>query len=488
MAQTKIVVTIGPATCDRESLLALHEAGMSVARLNGSHADLEWHSAAIQLIRSLLPNLPILLDIPGRKIRTVLLAHEPHFVAGDRIILTTDISFDGHTKVPVNYLSLHADVKPGDLIVADDGTLGFSVEAIEGPDIICRATRCGTLRSRKGINVPFVKLNTSLITERDRQMVAFARECNVDFIGVSFVESAAHVHAIRELVGGKTPQILAKIENQGGMDHLDEVVEAADAIMIDRGDLSVETRLETLVIYQKRIINVARSKGKPVVVATEMLNSMIENDFPTKAEVADITNAVLDGCSATMLSGETAIGSFPVTAVKIMRQIADAAVAHLDNGSDSAGRSDNSTPTHAIEDAIAMILRSVPITKVVAITRGGYAARMLSARSVAQPIFAISDDAAMARSFNIYSGVEGIFFDVPFPSGSADHIKGCIRRLYELGKLEQNDLILVTGVVYPRTGTRMNLIQIHRVSDLMEEFDWKSAASNHAPRMATAKI
>ena len=125
-----------------------------------------------------------------------------------------------------------------------------------------------------------------------------------------------------------------------------------------------------------------------------------------------------------------------------------------------------------------MILRSVPITKVVAITRGGYAARMLSARSVAQPIFAISDDAAMARSFNIYSGVEGIFFDVPFPSGSADHIKGCIRRLYELGKLEQNDLILVTGVVYPRTGTRMNLIQIHRVSDLMEEFDWKSAASN----------
>jgi pyruvate kinase len=486
MAQTKIVVTIGPATCDRESLLALYEAGMSVARLNGSHADLDWHSAAIQLIRSLLPNLPILLDIPGRKIRTVLLAHEPHFAAGDRIVLTTDMSFDGHTKVPVNYLSLHADVKPGDLIVADDGTLGFSVEAIEGPDIICRATRRGTLRSRKGINVPFVKLNTSLITERDGQMVAFAREHKVDFIGVSFVESAAHVNAIRGLVGGKTPQILAKIENQGGMDHLDEVVEAADAIMIDRGDLSVETRLETLVIYQKRIIDIARSKGKPVIVATEMLNSMIENEFPTKAEVADITNAVLDGCSATMLSGETAIGCFPMTAVKTMRQIADAAVAHLDKGSRSHGSSSNSTPTHAIEDAIAMILRSVPITKVVAITRGGYAARMLSARCVAQPIFAISDDAAMARSFNIYSGVEGVFFDVPFPSGSADHIKACIRRLYDLGKLEHNDLILVTGVVYPRTGTRMNLIQIHRMSDLIEEFAWTPAESHHLPRMAAA--
>ncbi len=488
MPQTKIVVTIGPVTCNRESLFALDEAGMSVARLNGSHADLEWHSAAIQLIRSLLPNLPILLDIPGRKIRTVLLAHEPNFAAGDRIVLTTDLSFDGHTKVPVNYLSLHADVKPGDIIVADDGTLGFSVEAVEGSDIICRATRRGTLRSRKGINVPFVKLNTSLIGERDRQMIALACARRVDFIGVSFVESAAHVHAVRELVGGKTPQILAKIENQGGMDHLDEVVDAADAIMIDRGDLSVETKLETLVIYQKRIIDIARSKGKPVIVATEMLNSMIENDFPTKAEVADITNAVLDGCSATMLSGETAIGRFPVAAVKTMRRIADAAFAHLDRRSSSRESSGNSTPTQAIEDAIAMILRSVPVTKVVAITRGGYAARMLSARSVAQRIFAISDDAAMARSFNIYSGVEGIYFDVPFPSGSADHIKACIRRLYDLGKLQQGDLILVTGVVYPRSGTRMNLIQIHRVSDLIEEFAWTSAGSNDASCTATARV
>jgi pyruvate kinase len=488
MAQTKIVVTIGPATCNRESLLALDEAGMSVARLNGSHADLRWHGAAIQLIRSLLPDLPILLDIPGRKIRTVLLAHEPNFAAGDRIVLTTDISFDGHTKVPVNYLSLHADVKPGDIIIADDGTLGFSVEAVEGSDIICRATRCGTLRSRKGINVPFVKLNTSLIGERDRQMVAFACELKVDFIGVSFVESAEHVRAIRELVGGKTPQILAKIENQGGMDHLDEVVDAADAIMIDRGDLSVETKLETLVIYQKRIIDVARSKGKPVIVATEMLNSMIENDFPTKAEVADITNAVLDGCSATMLSGETAIGRFPVCAVETMRRVADAAFAHLGKGSRSRESSGNSTPTQAIEDAIAMILRSVPVTKVVAITRGGYAARMLSARSVVQPIFAISDNAAMARSFNIYSGVEGIYFDIPFPSGSADHIKACIRKLYKLGKLVQNDLILVTGVVYPQSGTRMNLIQIHKVSDLIEEFAWASAASDDAPSIEAARL
>jgi pyruvate kinase len=223
-----------------------------------------------------------------------------------------------------------------------------------------------------------------------------------------------------------------------------------------------------------------------VIVATEMLNSMIENEFPTKAEVADITNAVLDGCSATMLSGETAIGCFPMTAVRTMRQIADAAVAHLDKSFQARSTFGESTPTHAIEDAIAMILRSVSITKVVAITRRGYAARMLSARCVAQPIFAISDDEAMARSFNTYSGVEGVFFDVPFPRGSADHIKACIRRLYDLGKLDNSDLILVTGVVYPRTGTRMNLIQIHRMFDLIEEFDWTPADTTMS-RIAAAR-
>jgi pyruvate kinase len=186
-----------------------------------------------------------------------------------------------------------------------------------------------------------------------------------------------------------------------------------------------------------------------------------------------------------MLSGETAIGRFPVIAVQTMRRIADAAFAHLGTRHRSYESSDNSTPSQAIGDAIAMILRSVPVTKVVAITRGGYAARMLSARSVAQPIFAISDDAAMARLFNLYSSVEGIHFNAPFPSGSADHIKACIRMLYSLAKLDQSDLILVTGVVYPRSGTRMNLIQIHKVSDLIEEFAWASTASSSKDTLRT---
>jgi pyruvate kinase len=472
MAYTKIVATIGPATCDRDSLVALAHAGMSVARLNGSHNDLEWHRNAVRLIRSVLPDVPILFDIPGRKIRTMALAHEPRFTVGDGVVLTTDTSYDGHEKVPVSYDGLHADVRPGDVILADDGRLSFSVQQVCGADIVCRAQRPGTLGSRKGLNLPAVKLNRALVTARDREMVEFCRNLAVDFIGVSFVESAEHVALVREIVGGRTPQVLAKIENQSGMDNLEEIIEAADAIMIDRGDLCAETNLESLVIYQKSIIDRARFHAKPVIVATEMLHSMIENEFPTKAEIADITNAVLDGCSATMLSGETAIGLYPAAAVRTMRSIADAAFPFVGNAARMNGSLQVAAPRHAIEDAIASILRRLEITKVVAITRRGYAARVLAARGVRQPILAVSDDEAMARSFNLYAGVEGVYFRTPFPRTSADHIKACIRALYETARLNRYDLILVTGVVYPRSGTRMNLIQIHEMQDLINEFGW----------------
>jgi pyruvate kinase len=303
-------------------------------------------------------------------------------------------------------------------------------------------------------------------------MIAFARETGVDFVGISFVESAAHVEAIRGLVGGMTPQILAKVENRGGLEHLDEVVGAADAIMIDRGDLSVETTMELVAVHQKTIVRSARAAGKPVVVATEMLHSMIENDFPTKAEVSDITNAVIDGCSATMLSGETAVGRFPIEAVRTMRRVADGASEHALAVRAAEHATGTLTAPRAMAQAIAMLLEQLPVTKVVAITRSGYAARVLSSLSVSQPILAVSDQSAMARSFNLIAGVEGVHFDAPFPQGSADHVKACVKQLYQLGKLEAADEILVTGVIYPSTGTRMNLLQIHRVSDLIEVLGW----------------
>jgi len=472
MSSTKIVATIGPATATSAGISGLVEAGMNIARLNGSHADLNWHANTIALIRATVTNVPILLDIPGKKIRTAQLAHEPKFKTGDEIILTTDMDHDGSKKIPINHPNLHKSLTEGATIFADDGTLRFTVLGIVGADIFCRAENDGQLRSSKGINVPFIKLADELVTDRDRAMVAFARANGVDYIGISFVESARHVKAIRNLTGGDWPRIVAKIENQGGLDNMDEVLEATDAAMIDRGDLSVETNLENLSIFQKKIMNRARHYGCPVIVATEILHTMIENPFPTKAEVSDISNAVLDGCAATMLSGETAVGAHPFEAVQVMRNVVTAAEQYeqkvLDDDSDNSPLNGN----HAMEDAAALICRSLPVTKIVAVTLTGYAARMLAARRPRQPIIAVSCDQMAVRSFNLLQGTEGFYVDVPFSTTSTDHIALCLEACWRAGKIDDDDLILVAAVGYPRPGNTMNLLQTHYVSDLIFSMGW----------------
>jgi len=471
MKRTKIVCTIGPRTESEEAIRALVDAGMDVARLNGSHNTLEWHARTIARIRRVAPRAPILLDIPGRKIRTTQLSHEPEFSVGQIIVLTTDTSHDGRLKVPVSYAGLHDDLCPDNIILADDGSLRFVVVKVEDRDIHCRAETAGTLRSCKGINVPFVKLRTAMVSERDRAMMRFARDNGVDFIGISFVESAEHVNAIRQLAGGDHPRIVSKIENRDGLDNMEEIIAVTDAVMIDRGDLSVETNLENLSLFQKRIVAAAQRAAKPVIVATEMLHSMINNPAPTKAEVSDVSNAVLDGCSATMLSGETAIGNFPFAAVKTMGEVASAAAAYLYG--DSQDSEKQAAIPQAVGEAIALICRSLPITKIVAVTRSGYAAREIAARRPRQPILAVSDDAYAARSFNLLAGVEGIHVDIPFSRTSTDHIVACLRLLWQESRLLDSDMVLVTAVGYPRSGNRMNLLQTHVIGDIVETLGWR---------------
>lgn len=469
MSNRKIVATIGPATDSVESITRLRAAGMSVARLNGSHADLDWHARAIRRIREAAPDVPILMDIPGRKVRTIQLAHEPTFALGEVLILTTDLAHDGREKVPVNYSALHEDLLPGHIILADDGQLRFTVVAIHGRDIHCRAEAAGTLRSAKGINVPMVTLRTALVTDRDRRMIAFLREHNVDLVGISFVESAAHVRAIRDVIGSSRPAIVAKIENQGGLANVDEIVASADAIMIDRGDLSVETSLETVALNQKRILVAAQRAACPVIVATEMLHSMISSPNPTKAEISDITNAVLDGASAVMLSGETAVGAFPFDAVATMRRIIDHAAAFVVNQS---GPGESPGIPEAVSGAIGLLCARAPITKIVAVTLSGFAARMIAAQMPRQPILAVSNDADKARGFNLLPGVTGVAVDVPFFRHSTDHIPKCLEALWRRGELIDDDLVLVVAVAYPKSGNRMNTLALHRISDLAEALTW----------------
>ena len=469
MSRVKIVATIGPVSANEVVIAALVAAGMDVARLNGSHADLAWHANTIQLLRGVAPDLPILLDIPGRKIRTRALAHEPSFAAGDTVILTTDPSADGRERVPVNRDDLHGSVKAGGVIFADDGTLRFTILEIIGRDIVCRAENAGTLRSAKGINVPGAAFDSQGLTARDTSMLDFAKSHRVDFVGISFVESAAHVDEVRQWLGTDGPRVLSKVENLGAMTNLAEVIGASDAVMIDRGDLSVETDLEGVALRQKEILRAAQLAGAPVIVATEMLHSMIDHAVPTKAEVSDITNAVLDGASALMLSGETAIGQYAVEAVALMRRVADRAAASVQDSLDADGAS---VPM-AVGEAIAMMCRRLPITKIVAITISGYAARMVAAGRPRQPILAVSNDPERVRSLNLLYGTEAIFLPVAFSRTSTDHVAECLKSLWLSGRLVDDDLVLVTSVGYPKSGTRMNLIQTHAIADLRESLGWQ---------------
>ena len=471
MQRTKIVATIGPSTANSKKLKMMYKAGMSVARLNGSHNTLEWHSDTIKLIRKTLPDFPILIDIPGKKIRTSNLKYEPKFSISDEIILTTSKGYDGKNKVSITSNLLHKYLSKGDDVLADDGTLKFIVSKVLGRDIYLKAKTKGVLKSSKGINVPHINIGGSLITKRDKDMIEFAKTNDVDFIGISFVESSIHVKKIRKLIGNHSPYIVAKVENQKGLDNLENIVLAADAIMIDRGDLSTETNIENLAINQKHIIKKANASSTPVIVATEMLDNMISNPFPTKAEVLDISNSILDGASATMLSGETAVGNYPVEAIQVMSNISESMVLKKNS---KYKRFNKETSSLAMGEAINSLCSLLPINKVIAVTMSGYAARIASSQMLSQPIIAVSNDKKVSRSLNLLSGTKGVFCNTRFYKDSLDHIPKCLFHLWKNKEIVNNDLILVTALGYPGSGNRMNLIQTHAVDNLRKLFNWKS--------------
>lgn len=474
MRKIKIVCTIGPKSASVVGIKGLIGAGMNVARLNGSHNTLAWHAETVALIRSVDPNLPILFDIPGSKIRTALLDHEPEFAIGDSIVFTVDEGRSGPDRVLVGNSRFHEMVSAGDSILADDGRLRFTVLSVEGPDVVCRADIAGKLRSRKGLNIPSKILPWNPLRDVDRQMVAFARDNDIDFVGISFVESAEHVEAIRELARDRRPRIVAKIETEKGYENRSEVLNAADAVMIDRGDLAVETSLDTVAIYQKEILDTARKYGKAVIVATEMLHSMIEEPTPTKAEVSDISNAVLDGASAVMLSGETAVGPFGIEAVDVMHRVITSVEQYRDGGASRNPALSKNELAAATGTAIAQLCDVLPISKIVAITVSGFAARMIASSNVRQPIIAVSNQETSARSFNLLAGTEGVFVDVPFSRTGTEHIPLCLEALWRMRMLDETDVVLVTGLTYPHSGSRMNMISIHSIKDLSETLGWES--------------
>lgn len=458
MRLVKIVATVGPRTNSKAGIGNLVDAGVNVFRLNGSHSDLEWHKNAVEVIRSVTLESPILLDIPGSKIRTRDLGGGTRLSVGQSVVFgLREPRFEWVT--PTTMSAIPTDIEKGHTIYADDGTLEFRVTDVSSEEITCESLTEGLLKTAKGINFPNSKISDGELSRRDKVLLSFAASNQIDFVGISFVHSASQIARVRELLGEASTSVLAKIEDKTGFDNREEVISAADAIMIDRGDLAAETGKFEVAVRQSVIVRECVRLSKPVIVATEMLHSMLTLPYPTKSEISDITNAVLQGASATMLSGETAVGDFPFEAVTTMSETILATERSLAPLKESVKAFPN-----AILDAAATLIAASGVEKCLVFTRTGYAARKMSSSLPGVEILAISDEKNAARALNLLRGVRGIVSSQPFRRDSADFINVEVHRLLKEGILTEGERLLVTGLIFPKSGDRQNFLFLTEAS------------------------
>ncbi len=417
MKKTKIICTMGPNTNDREVMKALVLNGMDIARFNFSHGDYEEQKSRLDLLKSVREELglPIaaLLDTKGPEIRTGLLKDEKKVTLkeGQTYTLTTREIVGDETIGHINYSGLNEDVAAGNRILIDDGLIELEVREVRGTDIICKVINGGELGMRKGVNVPNVKIKLPALTEKDKADIRFGIEQGYDFIAASFVRTADAIREIREILdeAGSSMQIIAKIENAEGIENLDSIIDASDGIMVARGDMGVEIPPEQGPHIQKTIIRKCNIACKPVITATQMLDSMIRNPRPTRAEVTDVANAVYDGTDAVMLSGETAMGKYPVEALKMMAQICEASEKFLDYG---AYRQRKVSAENARNISNAVCYSSVSTAHdldakaIVAPSISGFTTRLLSKWRPGVQIIGLSPSASAVRQMQIYWGVK----------------------------------------------------------------------------------
>ncbi|OXM15292.1 pyruvate kinase [Paenibacillus herberti] len=475
MRKTKIVCTIGPSSESLENTKKLILAGMNVARLNFSHGDFEEHGNRIKNIRQACGELgktvAILLDTKGPEIRLGKLKEEPiELQQDDYITLTTEEILGDRHRLPVTYKNLPADLKVGSTVLIDDGLIGLTVVDIQGTEINCKIVNSGPIKSKKGVNVPGVDISLPGITEKDANDIVFGIEQGVDFIAASFVRKASDVLEIRELLEQHNAghiQIISKIENQQGVDNLDAILEVSDGLMVARGDLGVEIPAEEVPLVQKNMIQKANLAGKPVITATQMLDSMQRNPRPTRAEASDVANAIFDGTDAIMLSGETAAGKYPMESVLTMSRIAERAESALDYREilTKQASAQQTTVTEAISQAVANSALDLKAKAIVTSTESGFTARMVSKYRPKAPIIAVTTDERIMRRLNLTWGViptKGV------PADTTDEMFNfAVEGALSTGLVGLGDTIVITaGVPVGRAGTT-NLIKVHHIGELV---------------------
>lgn len=477
MRKTKIVCTIGPASESIEKLTQLIEAGMNVARLNFSHGDYEEHGQRIKNIREAArrtgKNVAILLDTKGPEIRTHNMVNGAiELVAGSKSIISMKEVEGTPEKFSVTYEGLIHDVQVGSKILLDDGLIGLEVTKIDkgNGEIHVNVLNSGTLKNKKGVNVPGVSVNLPGITEKDANDIRFGIEQKVDFIAASFVRRRSDVLEIKQLLEEHDAtyiQIIPKIENQEGVNNIDDILEVADGLMVARGDLGVEIPAEEVPLVQKNLIKKCNAYGKPVITATQMLDSMQRNPRPTRAEASDVANAIFDGTDAIMLSGETAAGLYPVEAVQTMHNIASRAESVLDHKKILSAQAKDSalTTTDAIGQSVAHTALNLNCNAIITATESGYTARMISKYRPKAPIVAVTANEHVVRRLAL---VWGVYPQLGQKSETTDDmLDNAVTESLKSGFVSHGDLVVITaGVPVGQPGTT-NLMKIHLVGDIV---------------------
>lgn len=469
MLKTKIVATIGPASDNRDTLAQMIKAGVRVIRFNFSHGNHEEHRTRLVTARAVADelgqNVAFMLDTKGPEIRTGQLAAPLSVESGDELILTIDEVIGKDKLVPINYRGFLRNIEVGDKILIDDGSVELLAEEIDATSVRCRVENQGSIDSHKGINLPGREVDLPAITEKDRQDIAFAIGEDMDFIAASFVRNASHVREIRNLLREQDSQIqiIAKIESQAGVDNLEEILEEADGVMVARGDLGVEIPMADVPIVQKRIIKLCNQYGKPVITATQMLDSMIRNHRPTRAEATDVANAILDGTDGVMLSGETAAGKYPVESVLAMAAIVNTTEKLIDSDRWLRARRGPNTITDAICRSAAAMVKDLGAKALIIPTTSGYTARMMARFRPAATITAVTSQPQVMRQLSLVWGVECLL--QPRREGTDATIRGAIKTALTNGHINNGDLVIISAgapVGFPNT---TNLLKVEVVQE-----------------------
>ena len=464
----KIVCTLGPATGTDEMVRALVEAGMDVARLNFSHGDHADHEAAYQRVRAASEAtgraVGILADLQGPKIRLGRFASgEAVWANGETVRITVEDCEGTHDRVSTTYENLAKDAKPGDRLLVDDGKVAVVVEHVDGDDVVCTVTEGVPVSNNKGLSMPGMSVSVPALSEKDIRDLEFALHLGVDLIALSFVRSPADielVHAVMDRVGRRVP-VIAKLEKPEAVDNLEAIVRAFDAVMVARGDLGVELPLELVPLVQKRAIQIARENAKPVIVATQMLESMIQNSRPTRAEASDVANAVLDGTDAVMLSGETSVGDYPLEAVRTMARI----ICAVEENSTAAPPLTHTPRTKrgVISYAARDIGERLDAKALVAFTSSGDTVRRLSRLHSPLPLLAFATAPEVRSQLALTWGTET--FIVPHLDSTDDMIRQVDHALLRLGRYQRGDLVIIVAGAPPGTVGSTNLIHVHRIGE-----------------------